>query len=228
MQLRRGTALLFSPRRLQACRSLFRHPWQSLLGLAFLNRKPFPLTLRTGQTLAFSRRGRDHLFWDWYLPGGADHIEFTAEGEIQLEFQGQRLLLRPGTTDFFVFREIYLKDEYGLKNLPATLNTVVDLGGNIGLFHLRHPAPGSARHHGRTGPGQLSASGQEHHPQRRQSRRPAALRRHRQFGGGSHHAHLGPQYRRKFAVRRLGGEGRHCRPGIGADHQPGRSAGPDR
>jgi FkbM family methyltransferase len=133
MQLGRARYVL-SPRRLRVCRSLFRSPWQSLVRLAFLGREPITLTLRTGQKLAFSRTGRDHLFWDWYLHRGESLLEFTADGEVQLEYQGRQLLLRPGTIDFFIFREIFLEDQYGLNELPATLDTVLDLGGNVGLF----------------------------------------------------------------------------------------------
>lgn len=133
MQLRRARHL-FSARRLDACRSLFRSPFQAHLGLAFLTHKPVQLTLRNGQSLVFSRSGRDHLFWDWFLRHPRTPIAFTAEREISLHHHGLDLLLRPGTTDFFIFREIFLRDEYELMKLPEKLGTVIDLGGNVGLF----------------------------------------------------------------------------------------------
>jgi FkbM family methyltransferase len=125
---------LVSPGRLRQCRALFRRPWHSFLALAFVARGPIPLTLHNGRTLTFSRRGRDQLFWDWYLSEPQGRIEFTAEGEVLLEYRGWKLLLRPGTSDFDVFREVFLQDHYGLQALPARLGTVLDLGGNIGLF----------------------------------------------------------------------------------------------
>ncbi len=39
-----------------------------------------------------------------------------------------------GTSDFFAYREIFLQDCYGLRDLPERLGTVVDLGVNVGLF----------------------------------------------------------------------------------------------
>ena len=37
-------------------------------------------TLRTGQTLVFSRCDRDHLFWDWFLAQDQHRVEFTRAG----------------------------------------------------------------------------------------------------------------------------------------------------
>jgi FkbM family methyltransferase len=133
MQLRR-TRHWFSTERLRACKRLFRRPLQAFLGLAFVTRRPVRLTLADGNSLLFTRSGRDHMFWDWYLRHGAGRVEFTSGGEILLTYGDWKVLLRPGTADFYSFREIFLQDAYGLKTLPARLGTVLDLGGNVGLF----------------------------------------------------------------------------------------------
>jgi FkbM family methyltransferase len=52
------------------------------------------------------------------------------------------LFLRPGTSDFTLFRNIFVKGEYDI-NLPFTPETIIDGGGNIGfaaiLFANRYP-----------------------------------------------------------------------------------------
>lgn len=45
--------------------------------------------------------------------------------------------LRGGTQDVSVFFEIFARDAYRLAMLPPRLGTVIDLGGNVGLFALR-------------------------------------------------------------------------------------------
>jgi len=124
---------LFSPKRLFACRSLFRAPLRAFVDLCFLGKQPFELTLKSGRTATFSRAGRDHKFWDWYF-AFLPKINFTEEGLIQFPWRGHKLLLRPGTQDFFIFQEIFIDDEYGLNNLSESLDTVIDLGANAGLF----------------------------------------------------------------------------------------------
>jgi FkbM family methyltransferase len=133
MQLKRAK-LWFSRKRLHACRLLFKQPWKSHLALAFLTANPVQVTLKNGASLAFSRAARDHRFWDWFLSQSEATFEFTADGLVRLTTPTHVLLLRPGTSDFFAFREIFLQDCYGLKDLPARLGTVVDLGANVGLF----------------------------------------------------------------------------------------------
>lgn len=133
MHLKRAR-LWFSRRRWRACRRLFQEPWKSHLALAFLTTKPVRITLKSGASMAFSRGARDHRFWDWFLSQDDATFDFTPEGLIRLTTPTHVLLLRPGTSDFFAFREIFLQDCYGLKDLPPRLGTVVDLGANVGLF----------------------------------------------------------------------------------------------
>ncbi len=133
MQIKRAK-LWFSRRRWHACRRLFKQPWQTHLALAFLTNKSVRVTLKNGTSLAFSREARDHRFWDWFLGQHEAGFDFTPDGLIRLTTPTDILLLRPGTSDFFAFKEIFLQDCYGLKNLPARLGTIVDLGANVGLF----------------------------------------------------------------------------------------------
>jgi FkbM family methyltransferase len=131
----RRAAKLWSPGHWRACRRIFRNPWRAAWNAAFLGRGTRPLALaRGGPALAFSRRGRDQVFWDWALAQPDLEISYTPDGEIALQHGRWNLLLRPGTSDFYVFREIFLEDEYGLLADPAPLRTVVDLGANAGLF----------------------------------------------------------------------------------------------
>ena len=133
MQLKRAR-LWFSRRRWRACRRLFQEPWKSHLALAFLTSKPIRITLKNGSSMDFSRAARDHRFWDWFLSQDDATFAFTSDGLIRLTTPTHDLLLRPGTSDFFAFREIFLEDCYGLRYLPPRLGTVVDLGANVGLF----------------------------------------------------------------------------------------------
>jgi FkbM family methyltransferase len=124
----------FSPSRFEACRRLFRHPWSAHVGLAFLGRRPVQVSLKNGRSLSFCRADRDHIFWDWMLRQPNATLDFTPDGELVLPMPNGAVCLRRGTFDFLAFREIFVEDGYDLPSLPARLGTVVDLGGNIGLF----------------------------------------------------------------------------------------------
>ncbi len=132
MQLKRLNSV-FSIQRFPHCCSLFAAPISSFLKLSFLGRGEFELTLKTGRSARFSRRGRDHRFWDWYFQN-MPPIDFTEDGLVNIEWQGRSVLLRPGTQDFFIFHEISVADDYELNALGSELGTVIDLGANAGLF----------------------------------------------------------------------------------------------
>jgi len=56
---------------------------------------------------------------------------------LKLKFlSGHSINVRAGA-DYSHFRTVFLVDEYRLNQLPEQLNTVVDLGGNVGMFALR-------------------------------------------------------------------------------------------
>jgi FkbM family methyltransferase len=90
--------------------------------------------LHSGQTIQFSRRFRDHQFWDWFFESEMKGLEFSGDGEVGFSFADSKFLVRPGTTDFYVFKEIFLRDVYGLAQMAGEFDTVVDLGGNVGMF----------------------------------------------------------------------------------------------
>lgn len=53
----------------------------------------------------------------------------------RITFKGDRIWLRPGTSDFSVFREISMEHEYAL-NIERENRIIVDLGANIGISSL--------------------------------------------------------------------------------------------
>jgi FkbM family methyltransferase len=62
---------------------------------------------------------------------------------VRLPNAGYEVGLRLHTSDVPTFAQIFINDEYDSPSLPATANTIVDLGANIGLsaifFGLRYP-----------------------------------------------------------------------------------------
>lgn len=70
----------------------------------------------------------------------------TDEAELAVRFRGRpHLFLRGGRSDYHMFHRIFQRDEYHLRPLlGASLGTVVDLGGNVGVFSSRI-APHSKR-----------------------------------------------------------------------------------
>lgn len=57
-------------------------------------------------------------------------------GILEFRWGGAKLALRPATMDLLVFKEVFVEDQYRLSDSPA-LETVVDLGGQIGMFACR-------------------------------------------------------------------------------------------
>jgi len=53
----------------------------------------------------------------------------------QIQYKGDKINLRPRTSDFVVFREIFMDHEYDLA-LDRENKTIVDLGANIGISSL--------------------------------------------------------------------------------------------
>jgi FkbM family methyltransferase len=100
--------------------------------LSFIIKKPVLITLRDGSATIFSRR--DLKFWDWFFAFEDATIDFTDNGEVLLALDDCRVLLRPGTNDFYTFQEIFLLDIYSIRSLRNSFNNVIDIGANIGLF----------------------------------------------------------------------------------------------
>ena len=119
--------------RWQLCRRLFNQPLRAFFGLSFLQKRPISVALKDGHSLSFSRAGRDHRFWDWFLQNPVP-MKFTDDGCVQIAYDGATLDLRPGTTDFVVFEEVFLQDEYGIRQSGKRYGTAIDLGANVGMF----------------------------------------------------------------------------------------------
>ncbi|MFQ5730964.1 MAG: FkbM family methyltransferase [Planctomycetaceae bacterium] len=124
---------LFDRTRWRNCRTLFDRPLRAFFDLSFVRRGLVSVSLKGGERSSFSRSGRDHRFWDWFLQRPVP-LSFTGDGCLQIEYDGSTLSLRPGTTDFVVFEEVFLQDEYGVRNSTRTFETVIDLGANVGMF----------------------------------------------------------------------------------------------
>lgn len=124
---------LFGRSRWRVCHRLFNNPVRAFAALSFVQKRPVAVSLKDGRTLSFSRGGRDHRFWDWFLQHPVP-MTFTDDGCVQIEYDGRTLLLRPGTTDFLVFAEVFLHDEYCVRQSGRAFGTVIDLGANVGMF----------------------------------------------------------------------------------------------
>ncbi|MBX7168777.1 MAG: FkbM family methyltransferase [Pirellulales bacterium] len=143
---------IFDWRRWRRTRAIFTDPWRSHVRLSLLRRGPLDLVFRTGGKMTVERPRSFRPVLEVLLSGRDSPLPVSwTDGRVHFQFQGQRLALRPDTHDAYVFREVFLDDCYGLDELVATgacegeppLDTVVDLGANIGLFSLR--AAGLAR-----------------------------------------------------------------------------------
>lgn len=69
---------------------------------------------------------------------------FAAAEEYKVKWKGRPVHLRKGTTDFCVFRQVMVFEQYKIKKLPKEdVRVIVDLGSNIGLsvlyFKARYP-----------------------------------------------------------------------------------------
>ncbi|MBF0426369.1 MAG: FkbM family methyltransferase [Magnetococcales bacterium] len=133
MKLRRLIELRHWRRRYRLCRACFTDPGYASWRLAFLTKDPFTLRTIHGQELPFE--WADHPFWDWLAARAGRDIALTREGDwLVRPADGIAALLRPGTSDADMFREVVVEDQYALAGLPDTLNVVLDVGANIGLF----------------------------------------------------------------------------------------------
>jgi FkbM family methyltransferase len=63
------------------------------------------------------------------------YLQYKLLGKALFSYKGEQFHLRPHTTDFSVFREIFLDHEYDLP-LQRNNQVIVDLGANIGISPL--------------------------------------------------------------------------------------------
>ncbi len=62
---------------------------------------------------------------------------FAAAEEYKVKWKGRTVHIRKGTTDFCVFRQVMVFEQYRIKKLPKEeVKVIVDLGSNIGLSVL--------------------------------------------------------------------------------------------
>lgn len=136
---------LFSLERYRHCRELFEHPAQAHLALTGVTKKPFTLEFKSGGRLDFPKFRKVRSLWTYLFSDPARlrglHV---AEGALGFPFEGTTIYVRPVSFDFPIFTEVFLEDVYQLKTL-GELETVVDLGANIGLFSTRAAMLGAKR-----------------------------------------------------------------------------------
>ncbi len=131
-------AHLLNSRRYLRCRSIFRHPLAAHVEIARARHDPAHLELLDGGILHVPSIRRCRGMFHWILSRSPNPLPVAAAaGAIIFCHGGVRLALRPDGSDYYIFKEIFLEDIYALTRLPQPLGTVVDLGGNIGLFTVR-------------------------------------------------------------------------------------------
>jgi len=131
-------AHLFNLRRFARCRRLFRRPLWAHLQIAAALHRPLVLELRDRGRLVLPGARKARAMFDWILHDSPAPwpVRFD-DGLVHFQHAGQRLALRPTGEDFYIFREVFVEDVYGLDRMATRLGTVVDLGANVGLFALR-------------------------------------------------------------------------------------------
>lgn len=128
---------LFHLGRYRCCRTLFQAPLRTHIQLAMLRRQPLHLTLKNGKPLSIRKpRSFRHVFNQWLTTKHPHSLDTTPDGAVQFTHDKLHITLRPDSGDEYVFQEVFLDDTYQLQGIQNSLDTVVDLGANIGLFSL--------------------------------------------------------------------------------------------
>lgn len=129
---------LISPRRFLRGTKIFNAPLAAHLEIAAARSQPATIGLKTGGRLPIANMRQARQMFDWLLSESCDPLPVNEEGGLVLFTHGdQRIALRPISTDFYTFKEIFVRDVYELGNIAGPLHTVIDIGTNIGLFSLR-------------------------------------------------------------------------------------------
>ena len=106
--------------------------------IAAAGSRPLSLDLARGEPLTVHNPRRSRRMFDWILGDSPDPLPVTAEdGLILFTHDGQRIALRPISTDFFTFGEVFVRDVYQINAMQAPLSNIVDIGANVGLFAIR-------------------------------------------------------------------------------------------
>lgn len=132
---------LFNRKRYGRCAQLFGSPLRSHLAISAALPLRLKLNMRDGETLRVPNvRGCRRMF-DLLLEELPDPFPVTITNDlVEFHYDGLRYALRPSYADFYIFKEVIVRDDYRLDELPERLGTVVDLGTNIGLFSLKMAA----------------------------------------------------------------------------------------
>lgn len=137
MRLQRLSRIL-SKSRYDRCRQLFRSPLRSHLALAGMGKGPFVLEFTNGETLTCPSYAIVRHMWQFLFSDVMAGVPVScSDGMVRFPYEGSELFLRPNKADYFIFNEIYVDDVYGIQALPESLGTVIDLGGNVGMFASR-------------------------------------------------------------------------------------------
>ncbi|MEZ6183697.1 MAG: FkbM family methyltransferase [Planctomycetota bacterium] len=136
---------LFSLDRYRRCRELFAHPARAHLALTGVTQGPFTLEFKRGGRLDFPKFRKVRGLWT-YLFEDPQRLEglHVEDGALGFPFEGTTIYVRPVSFDFPIFTEVFLEDVYRLQTL-GELETVVDLGANVGLFSTRAAMLGAGR-----------------------------------------------------------------------------------
>jgi FkbM family methyltransferase len=122
---------LFDAERAKAIARLFADPEKAKRALTFLTRYSCDAETVNGHTINLI--WSDRALWDQLGKSGWS-VEALSSDELFAVTPYGNVHLRPATNDIFIFKEIALRDDYKLSRLQTGLGTVVDLGGNIGIF----------------------------------------------------------------------------------------------
>ncbi|NUQ61755.1 MAG: FkbM family methyltransferase [Pirellulales bacterium] len=131
-------AHLLNLRRYRRCRRIFRRPLAAHLRIARAGEEPIDLELIDGAVLQVPNVRRCRGMFDWVLRRSPNPLPVSSgSGAIIFRHGDVRVSLRPDGSDYYIFKEIFLEDIYGIDRTAGPLGTVIDLGGNIGLFTLK-------------------------------------------------------------------------------------------
>ncbi|MBF0196386.1 MAG: FkbM family methyltransferase [Planctomycetes bacterium] len=122
---------IFSTYKRKISSTFFSTPLSAQYAFTFTTRKSQDLKLKSGKTITITRRDLDA--WKWFEDNNIE-LAISPNGEYAFEYDELKFMLRCNSEDFHVFREIFLEDHYKVKDMD--FQSVVDVGGNIGLFSL--------------------------------------------------------------------------------------------
>jgi len=129
---------LLSPKRFLRGTKIFNEPLAAHLEIAAARSQPATIGLKTGGRLSIANMRQARQVFDWLLSESCNPLPVNEEGGLVLFTHGDhRIALRPISTDFYTFKEVIVRDVYELDNIAGPLDTVIDIGTNIGLFSLR-------------------------------------------------------------------------------------------